>query len=67
MIPAHDRWSEDAAHRTLKMSPPDLVLVGIDERTALIRDPDGAWRTEGAGSVAVFRGGQPADLAALPG
>ncbi len=66
VIPAHNRWSEDAAHRTLKMSPPELVLVGIDERTALIRHPDGTWRTEGAGSVAVFQGGHPADLSALP-
>jgi cyanophycinase len=65
VIPAHDTWSEDAAHRTLKMSPPSLVLAGIDSRTALIRDPDGTWRAEGAGEVAVFRGGRPADLSAL--
>jgi cyanophycinase len=66
VIPAHDSWSEDAAHRTRKMSPASLVLAGIDERTALIRDPDGAWRTEGAGEVVVFLGGKPADLDALP-
>ncbi|HEX2577303.1 MAG TPA: Type 1 glutamine amidotransferase-like domain-containing protein [Aquihabitans sp.] len=66
VIPAHDSWSEDAAHRTRKMSPAGLVLAGIDERTALIRDPDGSWRTEGAGEVAVFAGGAPADLSALP-
>ncbi|MGI8710542.1 MAG: Type 1 glutamine amidotransferase-like domain-containing protein [Acidimicrobiales bacterium] len=66
VIPAHDRWSQDQAHRTRKMSPPDLVLAGIDERTALIRAPDGSWRTEGAGEVVVFRGGEPADLSALP-
>ena len=66
VIPAHDHWSEDAAHRTLRMSPADLVLAGIDERTALIRDADGTWRSAGAGEVVVFRGGDPADLAALP-
>ena len=66
VIPAHNRWSEDAAHRTLKMSPPGLALVGIDERTALVRDIDGSWKTEGAGSVAVFQGGKPADLSSLP-
>ncbi len=66
MIPAHDHWSADAAERTLKMSPSDLVVVGIDERTALIRDADRSWRGEGAGSVAVFHGGHPADLTALP-
>ncbi len=66
VIPAHNRWSEDAAHRTLKMSPAGLVLVGIDERTALIRDPDGTWTAAGAGGVAVFQGGLPADLTSLP-
>lgn len=67
VIPSHDTWSEDAAHRTRRMSPPDLVLAGIDERTALICDPDGTWRAEGAGEVAVFLGGAPADLSAVPG
>ena len=66
VIPAHDHWSEDAAHRTRKMSPPNLVLAGIDERTALIRSGDGVWQVEGAGQVVVFRGGEPSDLAALP-
>lgn len=65
VIPAHENWSEDQAHRTRKMSPATLVLAGIDERTALIRDPDGAWRSEGAGQVVVFRGGEPSDLSAL--
>jgi cyanophycinase len=67
VIPAHDHWSEDAAHRTRKMSPATLVLAGIDERTALIRDPHGAWRSEGAGEVVVFVGGQPSELSALDG
>jgi cyanophycinase len=67
VIPRHDHWSEDAAHRTRKLSPAHLVIVGIDERTALIRDPAGSWRAEGAGAVAVYEGGQPAGLDALPG
>ena len=48
------------------MSPAGLVLAGIDERTALLRDPDGSWRVAGAGQVEVFLGGDPADLSALP-
>jgi len=66
VIPAHDHWSEDAAERTLKMTPAEVVVVGIDERTALLRDPDGSWRAEGAGEVAVFVDGRPTDLSALP-
>ncbi len=66
VVPSHDHWSEEAAHRTRKMTPAGLVVVGIDERTALIRDPQGSWRAEGAGSIAVSCGGEPADLSALP-
>ncbi|MEO6987021.1 MAG: Type 1 glutamine amidotransferase-like domain-containing protein [Aquihabitans sp.] len=66
VVPAHDHWSEEAAHRTRKMTPAGQVVAGIDERTALIRDTDGSWRAEGAGQVVVFRGGEPADMSALP-
>ncbi|CAN5847277.1 hypothetical protein BH24ACT3_BH24ACT3_06620 [soil metagenome] len=66
IIPRHDHWSEDQARRTLDLSPAGLAVIGVDERTALIRDPVGAWRAEGAGNVAVFVGGNPAELADLP-
>ena len=66
VISHHDHWSEEAAHRTRVLSPAHVVVAGIDERTALIRDPDGGWRSEGAGEVVVFKGGSPADLADLP-
>jgi len=66
VIPSHDTWSEDAAHRTLRMSPAGLVLAGVDGRTALIRAGDGTWSAAGAGDVAVFEGGEPAGLSALP-
>jgi len=67
VMPGHDHWSSDASHRTLKLSPPDLVIAGVDTATALIRDPDGTWRSEGVGQVVVFRGGRPAGLGDLPG
>jgi cyanophycinase len=66
VIPHHDSWSEDKAKRTLKIAPQRLPLVGIDERSALLRDPDGGWTTGGAGSVTVHLDGQLADLGALP-
>jgi cyanophycinase len=66
VIPSHEHWSEDQAHRTRQMSPASLVLAGIDERTALIRATDGTWRTEGAGQVVILLGGQSAELSALP-
>jgi cyanophycinase len=67
VIPHHDTWEGDKAHRTLRLSPSGVVVAGVDERTALIREADGSWRTSGAGDVAVFLDGSPASLDALSG
>jgi cyanophycinase len=66
VIPHHDHWSPDKARRTLELAPDDLPVAAVDDATALIRDPAGAWRAEGAGNVAVFRAQAPVDLDALP-
>lgn len=66
VIPHHNHWSEDKAHRTLLLAPPDLLVVGIDDATALVRDQGGSWRAEGVGSVAVFRDRHEVGLDALP-
>jgi len=66
VIPEFDTWSDDAVHRTRKLCPAELALVGIPRATALVRDPSGRWRSEGRSEVTVFLGGDVADLAALP-
>jgi cyanophycinase len=66
VVPHHDTWSEEKAHRTLQLAPKGLIVVGVDERTALIRDPDGGWRTEGAGDVTAWRDGLELPLEELP-
>ncbi len=66
VIPHHDTWSEDKEKRTLKIAPAGLPIVGIDERTALLRGPDGGWRSTGAGDVTVYLDGAEADLSRLP-
>ncbi len=66
VIPEFDTWSADAVDRTRKLCPPDVVLVGVPRATALLREPDGTWRSEGVGEVSVFVGGAPADLSSLP-
>lgn len=66
VIPHHDTWSEDKEKRTLKIAPPSLPVAGVDERTALIRSPEGTWRSAGAGEVTVYLAGKPAGLDALP-
>lgn len=65
VIPEFDTWSDDAVHRTRRLSPQGLVLAGIPRRTALLRDPEGSWTAAGSGEVSVFRGGEPAGLDAL--
>ena len=66
VIPHFDTWSEDKAKRTLKIAPAGMPLVGIDERSALLRAPDGTWSAAGAGSVTVYVDHVPAGLDALP-
>lgn len=66
LIPHADTWSEDKRHRTLQLAPPGLPVVGIDERTALLHDPDGTWRAAGPGSVTVWLEGTERSLDVLP-
>jgi cyanophycinase len=66
VIPHHDTWSEDRARRTLQITPSSMPLAGVDERTALIRDPSGRWTTAGAGRSVVYVDGEERDLSVLP-
>ena len=52
--------------RTLELAPAGLPIAGIPERTALIRDPDGSWRSAGEGRVTVYLDGTEVGLEALP-
>lgn len=66
IIPHHNTWSEEKAKRTITLAPKGLPIVGIDERTALIRGADGGWSVAGVGGVVVFQNGHEAGLEALP-
>jgi len=67
VVPHHDTWPQERAHRTMQLAPRGVPIAAVDERTALIRDADGKWRAAGAGNVQVFLDGKPAGLDVLPG
>ncbi|HZU71292.1 MAG TPA: Type 1 glutamine amidotransferase-like domain-containing protein [Acidimicrobiales bacterium] len=66
VVPHFDHWSHDKARRTLDLAPAGLPVVGIAERTAVVRDPSGSWTASGAGVVSVFVDGVAAGLEVLP-
>lgn len=66
IVPRYNQWSPEKWHRTVELAHPGLPVVGIDEATALIRSPEGAWRVEGPGSAHIFVDGRRADESALP-
>lgn len=59
-------WSPDKVRRTVDLAPADVVLVELPERTAVVRDPEGTWRSAGVGQPVVHRGGHAATLADIP-
>jgi cyanophycinase len=66
VVPRADTWSEDKLHRTLQLTPAGVALVEVDERTALIRDPDCTWHAAGVGAVSVWLDGKEAGVGDLP-
>lgn len=67
VLPHSDLWSDDKAARTVQLATGALRIAAVDERTALIRDPSGAWRVAGAGGVTVWTEGSGRGLDALEG
>jgi cyanophycinase len=56
VFPYHGTTAEHLRERSIDLLPSGARLVGIDEQTALVRDPIGGWRVVGAGSVTVYQG-----------
>ena len=66
VIPHFGHENAEKVHRSIALAAPGLPVVGVPERTALIRDPEGGWRQAGEGAVQVFVSGHPARFDALP-
>jgi cyanophycinase len=56
VFPYHGTTAEHLRERSIDLLPSGARLVGIDEQTALVRDPQGEWRVVGVGTVTVYRG-----------
>ena len=54
IFPHHDTAPAHLLERSMELRPDGAVLVGVDEQTALLRDPDGGWRVAGQGSVTLY-------------
>ncbi len=51
VFPHHDTVPEHLWERAVDLRPAETVLVGLDEHTAAVRDPDGTWQVVGPGKV----------------
>jgi cyanophycinase len=57
VFPHFDSAPGHLRERSIDLLPRGVVLAGIDEGTALVRDRAGGWRAEGPGAVTVHRAG----------
>jgi len=58
VLPHFDTFGHRWVDSAIEAAPrPDVVLVGVDERSAAMWQ-DGAWRSYGPGGVTVIAGGQ---------
>jgi cyanophycinase len=56
VFPYHGTVAGHLRERSIELLPTKATLVGVDEETALVCDPDGSWRVAGAGHVTVYDG-----------
>lgn len=56
VFPHHDTAPAHLWERSVELRPEGAVLAGLDEGTALVRDPRGAWRVAGSGAVTLLGG-----------
>lgn len=65
VIPRSNTWSHDKIHRTVELAAKGISLAAVPEATALIRSPEGIWRTEGVGDVSIWVDGRPSSVSDL--
>jgi cyanophycinase len=58
VFPYHGTAADHLRERSIDLLPRSATLVGLDEQTALIREPDLTWRVAGAGVATLYDGRQ---------
>jgi cyanophycinase len=64
IFPYHGTAADHLRERSVDLLPDGAVLVGVDEETALLREPGPRWSVAGAGAVTMYREGQTSELRA---
>jgi cyanophycinase len=59
IFPYHGTAAEHLHDRSRELLPREAVLAGLDEHTALVRNPESQWRAIGPGNVTLYRRDQP--------
>jgi len=54
VFPYHGTAADHLRQRSIELKPPEAILVGIDEETALVREPGPVWSVAGPGVVTVY-------------
>ncbi|HEX5095879.1 MAG TPA: Type 1 glutamine amidotransferase-like domain-containing protein [Acidimicrobiia bacterium] len=57
IFPYHGTTADHLRERSIDLLSDNASLVGVDEATALIRQPDGGFSVAGAGRITVYRKG----------
>jgi len=56
VFPYHGTAADHLRERSIDLLPSSARLVGVDERTVLVREPAGRWRVLGEGTVTLYDG-----------
>jgi cyanophycinase len=62
LVPHWETWTDDKARRMTHLTPDDVVVAEIEERTALIRWSSGTWDVRGNGKATLTLKRTPIEL-----
>jgi cyanophycinase len=65
VIPHFNGGHPERISRSLKFAPKNTVIVGLDEKTAVIRNSDSTWETMGKGNSYFYLNSQQKDISVL--